>query len=48
MELLSAFSTILHVPNLSSADHLLAVLEDADLFSKEELSSLHARLKGKR
>ncbi|XP_043266425.1 vesicle-fusing ATPase 1-like [Venturia canescens] len=48
MELLSAFSTILHVPNLSTADNLLAVLEEVDLFSKDELVSLHARLQGKR
>lgn len=48
MELLSAFTTLLHVPNLSTPDHLLAVLEDADLFSKDELTSLHGRLQGKR
>lgn len=48
MEMLSAFSTVLHVPNLSTADHLLAVLEEADLFSKEELSSLHGKLQGHR
>lgn len=48
MEMLSAFSTVLHVPNLSTSDHLLAVLEEADLFSKEELSSLHAKLQGHR
>ncbi|XP_058800718.1 vesicle-fusing ATPase 1-like [Phymastichus coffea] len=48
MELLTAFSTILHVPNLSTPDHLLSVLEEVELFSKEELSSLHAKLQGKR
>ena len=46
--MLSAFSTTLHVPNLSTPDHLLSVLEEVDLFSKDELVSLHAKLQGKR
>lgn len=48
LEIVSAFNTILHVPNLSTPDHLLNVLEEVDLFSKHELASLHARLQGKR
>ncbi|XP_011860256.1 PREDICTED: vesicle-fusing ATPase 1-like [Vollenhovia emeryi] len=48
LELLPAFNTILHVPNLSHPDHLLSVLEEVDLFSKHEMSSLHAKLQGKR
>jgi vesicle-fusing ATPase len=48
MELITAFSTVLHVPNLSTADHLLSVLEEVDLFTKEEMSSLHSKLYGKR
>ncbi|XP_015115308.1 vesicle-fusing ATPase 1 [Diachasma alloeum] len=48
MELLSAFSTILHVPNLSTPDHLLSVLEEVEIFTKEEIASLHGRLQGKR
>lgn len=48
MELITAFSTLLHVPNLSTADHLLAVLEDVELFSKEEMAMLHGKLQGKR
>ncbi|XP_024868093.1 vesicle-fusing ATPase 1-like [Temnothorax curvispinosus] len=48
LELLSAFNTILHVPNLSTPDHLLNVLEEVDLFSKKEMASLHAKVKGKR
>ncbi|XP_076642480.1 vesicle-fusing ATPase 1 [Halictus rubicundus] len=48
MEMLSAFSTTLHVPNLSTSDHLLSVLEEVELFTKKEIASLHARLKGKR
>lgn len=46
--MLSAFTTTLHVPNLSAPDHLLSVLEEVELFSKEELVSLHAKLQGKR
>ena len=48
MEMLSAFSTTLHVPNLSTPDHLLSVLEEVELFSKDEIVSLHAKLLGKR
>ncbi|KAG6804138.1 vesicle-fusing ATPase 1 [Apis mellifera caucasica] len=48
MEMLSAFSKILHVPNLSTPDHLLSVLEEVDLFNKNEIASLHAKLQGKR
>ena len=48
MEMLSAFSTTLHVPNLSSPDHLLSVLEEMDLFNKKEIVHLHAKLQGKR
>lgn len=46
--MLSAFSKILHVPNLSTPDHLLSVLEEVDLFNKNEIASLHAKLQGKR
>ncbi|KAJ8668062.1 hypothetical protein QAD02_009725 [Eretmocerus hayati] len=48
MELITAFSHTIHVPNLSMPDHLLSVLEDVDLFTKEEMASLHAKLQGKR
>lgn len=46
--MLSAFSTNLHVPNLSTPDHLLRVLEEVDLFTKDEMAYLHAKLQGKR
>uniref|UniRef100_A0A1L8DW68 Vesicle-fusing ATPase n=2 Tax=Nyssomyia neivai TaxID=330878 RepID=A0A1L8DW68_9DIPT len=48
MEMLSAFTATLHVPNLSQAEHVLAVLEDSDVFSKQELMSIHKKLHGKR
>ncbi|KAL7307115.1 hypothetical protein TKK_0000845 [Trichogramma kaykai] len=48
MELITAFSTTLHVPNLSTPDNLMAVLEQVELFSKSEMAHLHAKLQGKR
>ncbi|XP_032455485.1 vesicle-fusing ATPase isoform X1 [Nasonia vitripennis] len=48
MELITAFSTVLHVPNLSTPDHLLSVLEEVDLFTKEEMAKLQGKLQGKR
>uniref|UniRef100_A0A1A9WAQ9 Vesicle-fusing ATPase n=1 Tax=Glossina brevipalpis TaxID=37001 RepID=A0A1A9WAQ9_9MUSC len=48
MEMLSAFTSVIHVPNLSSPEHVLAVLEDADLFSKGELQAIGKKMGGKR
>lgn len=48
MEVLSAFSSTIHVPNLSTPEHLLNVLEEVDLFTKQEMASLHGKLQGKR
>lgn len=45
--MISAFTSILHVPNLSKPDHVLSVLEEAsDIFSKQELSTLAKRMSG--
>nr|XP_050868928.1 vesicle-fusing ATPase 1-like [Vespula vulgaris] len=48
MEVLSAVSSTIHVPNLSTPEHLLNVLEEVDLFTKQEMASLHKKLQGKR
>ena len=48
MEMLSAFTAILHVPNLSQPDHLMAVLEESDVFSKKDLSSMSHKVHGHR
>jgi vesicle-fusing ATPase len=48
MEMLSAFTAILHVPNLSLPEHLLAVLEESDVFSKKDLSSISRKIHGHR
>lgn len=45
--MLSAFTKILHVPNLSKPDHVLAVLEDQnDLFTKQDMATLAKRMNG--
>nr|KAG5713627.1 hypothetical protein BaRGS_024675 [Batillaria attramentaria] len=48
MEMLNVFSTIVHVSNISSSEHLLAVLENADLFSREELQYIQKKTHGKK
>lgn len=43
--MLPAFTKILHVPNLSKPDHVLAVLEKQnDLFTEDDLSKLAKRM----
>lgn len=48
MEMLSAFTTVLHVPNLSKAEHLLNVLEASEVFSNAELKQITHQVHGKR
>ncbi|KAJ3643562.1 hypothetical protein Zmor_026264 [Zophobas morio] len=48
MEMLSAFTGVLHLPNLSKADHLLAVLEASEVFSAQELKKISQQIHGKR
>lgn len=48
MEMLSAFTSVLHVPNLSSPEHVLAVLEQSDIFSKGEIQAIGKKMSGKR
>ncbi|PNF26292.1 Vesicle-fusing ATPase 1 [Cryptotermes secundus] len=48
MEMLSAFTAVLHVPNISEPEHLLAVLEESDVFSKKDLSSISRKIHGHR
>lgn len=44
MEMLSAFTSILHVPNLSSPEHLMNVIEDSDVFTKQEIHSIKKKI----
>lgn len=46
MEVLSAFTGVLHVPNLSQPEHVLAVLEESDAFSKRDLNKIQQELRG--
>ncbi|ALC46809.1 comt, partial [Drosophila busckii] len=48
MEMLSAFTSVLHVPNLSLPEHVLSVLEHSDLFSPDELQIIARKMAGKR
>jgi vesicle-fusing ATPase len=48
MEMLSAFTSVLHVPNLSSPEHLLSVLEESDVFSKHDIKNIGRQIHGKR
>lgn len=48
MEMLSAFTSVLHVPNLSSPEHVIAVLEQSDIFSKGEIQAIGKKMSGKR
>lgn len=46
--MLSAFTTVLHVPNLSKTEHLLNVLEASEVFSASELKQITHHVHGKR
>ncbi|KAG8197118.1 hypothetical protein JTE90_004376 [Oedothorax gibbosus] len=40
MEMLTAFTSVLRVPNLSEPEHLIAVLEETDCFRREEIAKI--------
>lgn len=46
--MLTAFTSVIHVPNISHPDHVLAVLEHSDIFSKGELQAIGKKMAGKR
>lgn len=48
MEMLHAFTAVLHVPNLSKPEHLLSVLEESDVFSKQEVAAIARNIGGRR
>jgi hypothetical protein len=47
-EMLNVFSTIVHVSNISDSAGLLAVLENAEIFNKEELQLIQQKTQNKR
>ncbi|EDO36224.1 predicted protein [Nematostella vectensis] len=40
MGMIEAFNTVIHVPNLSTKDHLMNALKEAQLFDSEELNEI--------
>ena len=48
MEMVSAFTDVLHVANLSSGSHLMSILQQSDAFSKDDLAKLAAKLSGRK
>lgn len=44
--MISAFTSLLHVPNLSKPEQVLAVLEEYDIFDKHDLKTLGKRMSG--
>lgn len=49
MEMLSAFTGILHVPNLNKAEHIVAILETfTGVFKKQDLLKVQKQIQGKR
>lgn len=47
-EMLNVFSSIVHVSNISDSAGLLAVLENAEVFDKQELNQIQQKTEGKR
>merc|ERR1712020_709132 len=43
MEMLSAFTDVLHVANLSSGSHLISILKQSDALSKEDVAKLASK-----
>lgn len=48
LEMLSAFTAVLHVPCLSKTDELLTVLEETDIFQKKDIQAIAKRIHGQR
>ncbi|XP_053371344.1 vesicle-fusing ATPase isoform X1 [Clarias gariepinus] len=48
MEMLNAFSTTIHVPNIGSGDHLVEALELLGSFTDAERATIAQKVKGKR
>uniref|UniRef100_A0A4W4E0A5 Vesicle-fusing ATPase n=1 Tax=Electrophorus electricus TaxID=8005 RepID=A0A4W4E0A5_ELEEL len=48
MEMLDAFSTTIHIPNISSGEHLVEALELLGSFSDTERATIAQQVKGKR
>jgi len=48
MEMIPAFTDVLHVPNLSTSDHLLNVIKDSGVIGQQGMAELSQKLSGRR
>jgi vesicle-fusing ATPase len=48
MEMLSTFTAFLHVPNISTCEQLIAVLEETDAFSKSQIAAIAQKVANRR
>lgn len=48
MEMITAFTSVLRVPNLSLSEHLMAVLEETGCFKRQELTRIAKKTEGRR
>jgi hypothetical protein len=48
MEMISAFTDVLHVPNLTTDAQMMNVLKQSDAFSRDDLAKLASKLKGRK
>ncbi|XP_034271883.1 vesicle-fusing ATPase isoform X3 [Pantherophis guttatus] len=48
MEMLDAFSTTIHIPNIATGDHLMEALELLSVFKDKERSTIAQNVKGKK
>jgi len=48
MEMIPCFTDVLHVPNLSTADHLMTVIKNSGVVGETGLSELSRRLSGRK
>ena len=46
--MVSAFTDVLHVANLSTGSHLMSILQQSDAFTKEDLAKLAKQLAGRK
>ena len=46
--MISAFTDVLHVANLSTGSHLMSILQQSDAFSKDDLAKLASKLSGRK
>ncbi len=46
--MISAFTDVLHVPNLTTDAQMMNVLKQSDAFSKDDLAKLASKLKGRK